>query len=188
MKKTWETIETWDVGLDWGLFNNRLTGSFDYFVRYTYDMIGPAPELAASLGTGVPKINNADMKSYGFELELGWRDRIRDFSYGVKFVLSDSQQKILKYPNEDYNIGTYYKGQKLNNIWGYKTIGIAQSQEEMDAHLAKVDQSALGSKWGAGDIMYADLDGDGKITGSNKLGDTGDRVIWVTVHRALTTV
>ncbi len=118
------------------------------------------------------------MKSYGFELELGWRDRIRDFSYGVKFVLSDSQQKILKYPNEDYNIGTYYKGQKLNNIWGYKTIGIAQSQEEMDAHLAKVDQSALGSKWGAGDIMYADLDGDGKIsTGSNKLGDTGDRVI-----------
>lgn len=48
----------------------------------------------------------------------------------------------------------------------------------MDAHLAKVDQSALGSKWGAGDIMYADLDGDGKIsTGSNKLGDTGDRVI-----------
>ena len=33
------------------------------------------------------------MKSYGFELELGWRDRIRDFSYGVKFVLSDSQQK-----------------------------------------------------------------------------------------------
>ena len=178
MKKTWETIETWDVGLDWGLFNNRLTGSFDYFVRYTYDMIGPAPELAASLGTGVPKINNADMKSYGFELELGWRDRIRDFSYGVKFVLSDSQQKILKYPNEDYNIGTYYKGQKLNNIWGYKTIGIAQSQEEMDAHLAKVDQSALGSKWGAGDIMYADLDGDGKIsTGSNKLGDTGDRVI-----------
>ena len=123
MKKTWETIETWDVGLDWGLFNNRLTGSFDYFVRYTYEMIGPAPELAASLGTGVPKINNADMKSYGFKLELGWRDRIRDFSYGVKFVLSDSQQKILKYPNEDYNIGTYYKGQKLNNIWGYMYDG-----------------------------------------------------------------
>ena len=45
----------------------------------------------------------------------------------------------------------------------------------MDAHLAKVDQSALGSGWGAGDIMYADLDGDGKISsGSSKLGDTGD--------------
>ena len=51
----------------------------------------------------------------------------------------------------------------LHEIWGYTTIGIAQSQEEMDAHLEKVDQSALGSNWGAGDIMYADLNGDGKI-------------------------
>lgn len=76
-EKTWETIETWDVGLDWGLLNNRLTGSFDYFVRYTYDMIATAPELPSILGTGVPKINNADMKSYGFELEVGWRDRIK---------------------------------------------------------------------------------------------------------------
>lgn len=176
--KTWETIETWDVGLDWALFNNRLTGSFDYFIRYTYDMIGPAPELSNALGTGVPKINNSDMKSYGFELELGWRDRIKDFSYGVKFVLSDAQQKILRYPNKTNSLSSYYKDMMLNSIWGYETIGIAQSQEEMDAHLAKVDQSSMGSKWGAGDIMYADLDGSNKIdTGSDKLGDSGDRKI-----------
>lgn len=176
--KTWETIETWDIGLDWGLFNNRLTGSFDYFIRYTYDMIGPAPELSNTLGTSVPKINNSDMKSYGFELELGWRDQIKDFNYGVKFVLSDAQQKIIRYPNLQKSLGSYYKGQMLNNIWGYETIGIAQSQEEMDAHLAKVDQSSLGSKWGAGDIMYKDLDNNGKIdNGSNKLGDSGDRKI-----------
>ena len=73
------------------------------------------------------------------------------------------------------SIGSYYNGRMLGDIWGYTTIGIAQTQEEMDAHLAKVDQSALGSGWGAGDIMYADLDGDGKISsGSSKLGDTGD--------------
>ena len=64
-------------------------------------MIATAPELPSILGTGVPKINNADMKSYGFELEIGWRDRIKNFSYGVKFVLSDAQQKILKYNNPD---------------------------------------------------------------------------------------
>lgn len=97
-KKTWETVETWDVGLDWSFFNNRLSGSFDYFVRYTYDMIGPAPELSSLLGTSVPKINNSDMKSYGFELEVNWRDRIGEVSYGAKFVLSDDQQKILRYP------------------------------------------------------------------------------------------
>ena len=174
-KKTWETVETWDVGLDWSFFNNRLSGSFDYFVRYTYDMIGPAPELSSLLGTSVPKINNSDMKSYGFELELNWRDRIGEVSYGAKLVLSDDQQKILRYPNDSYDVGSYYKGRHLNDIWGLTTIGIAKTQEEMDAHLAKVDQSSLGTNWGAGDIMYADLDGDGKISnGTNKLGDTGD--------------
>ena len=52
----------------------------------------------------------------------------------------------------------------MNDIWGLTTIGIAKSQEEMDAHLAKVDQSSVGTNWGVGDIMYADLDGDGKIS------------------------
>ena len=115
------------------------------------------------------------MKSYGFELELNWRDRIGEVSYGAKLVLSDDQQKILRYPNDSYDVGSYYKGRHLNDIWGLTTIGIAKTQEEMDAHLAKVDQSSLGTSWGAGDIMYADLDGDGKISnGTNKLGDTGD--------------
>ena len=106
--KTWETIETWDIGLDWGLFNNRLTGSFDYFVRWTYDMIGPAPELSSVLGATPPKINNSDMKSYGFELELGWRDMIGDFSYGAKFTLADDQQKITRYPNENNKLSKAY--------------------------------------------------------------------------------
>ena len=171
----WETTISRNAGIDFGFFNNRLSGSFDYFVRYTYDMIGPAPELSSLLGTSVPKINNSDMKSYGFELEVNWRDRIGEVSYGAKFVLSDDQQKILRYPNDSYDVGSYYKGEHLNDIWGLTTIGIAKSQEEMDAHLAKVDQSSVGTNWGVGDIMYADLDGDGKISnGTNKLGDTGD--------------
>ena len=157
-QKTWETIETWNIGLDWSFFNNRLTGSFDWFTRFTYDMIGPAPELASVLGTGVPKINNCDMKSYGFELEIGWRDKIGNFSYGIKTNLADDRQKILKYPNDDCTLSRYYKGRMLHEIWGYTTIGIAQSQEEMDAHLEKVDQSALGSNWGAGDNYVCGLE------------------------------
>ena len=42
---TWEKVRTWDVGVDYGLFNNRLTGSFDYFVRFTEGMVGPSAEL-----------------------------------------------------------------------------------------------------------------------------------------------
>lgn len=175
MNNTWETIETLDIGLDWGAFNNRLTGSFDWFSRKTNDMIGPAPDLSASLGTSVPKVNNCNMKSYGFELELGWRDHINDFKYGIKFVLSDSQQEVTRYPNESMDVDRYYNGRKFGEIWGLTTIGIAQTDEEMTEHLSKVDQSSVGSNWQAGDIMYKDLNGDGKInSGENTKGNSGD--------------
>lgn len=172
---TWEKSRTWEVGLDWGAFNNRLTGSFGYYQRKTFDMVGPAPELPVILGANPPRVNNLDMTSKGWDLQISWRDIIGEVSYGASFVLSDNQVVIDKYPNPSKNLGSYYKGAKLGDIWGYTTLGIAQSQEEMDAHLKKVDQSALGSGWTAGDIMYKDLDGDGKINGgegtANKPGD-----------------
>ena len=171
---TWETVETFDIGLDWALFNNRLTGSFDWFTRYTYDMVGPAPTLPNILGTGAPRINNTDMKSVGWDLEIGWKDRIGEVGYGVKLVLSDATQTILKYPNETKSINDWYEGEKLNNIWGYTTAGLAQSQEEMDAWLAK-NKPSWGSNWAAGDVKYVDLNGDGQVNkGSQLLGDTGD--------------
>lgn len=178
---TWETVESWNIGLDWGALNNRLTGTVDYFKRKTNDMIGPAPQLPAILGTSVPKINNADMESYGFELEVNWRDRIGKVSYGVKAVLSDDVQKVTRFPNETNSFGQWYAGKISNEIWGYTTIGIAKSQEEMDAHLAslpKGGQNAIGTKWAAGDIMYADLNGDGKVDGgAGTLDNPGDRKI-----------
>ena len=178
---TWETIESWNIGLDWAALNNRLTGSFDYFKRLTNNMIGPAPQLPGILGTGVPKINNADMESYGFELELGWRDRIGEVYYGVKGVLADDRQKVTRYPNELGDIGQWYNDKMSGEIWGYETLGIAKTDEEMNNHLASLPnggQSALGNKWAAGDIMYADLNGDGKIdSGSSTLQDSGDRSI-----------
>lgn len=178
---TWERVQSWNVGFDWGGFNNRLTGSFDYFVRKTLDMVGPAPELPVTLGTSVPKLNNADMKSYGFELEISWRDKIGDVLYGVKGILSDTKEKVTRYPNKTGNIGQWFAGRYSGEIWGYETIGIAKTQEEMDAHLASLPnggQNTLGNKWAAGDIMYRDLNGDGKIDGGKGiLEDTGDRKV-----------
>lgn len=60
---TWETIESYNIGLDWGLLSNRLTGSFEYYVRNTKNMIGNAPELPAILGTAVPVTNNTDLRT-----------------------------------------------------------------------------------------------------------------------------
>lgn len=175
---SWETMRSWNVGVDLGMLNNRLTFSFDWFNRKTVDMVGPAPELPVTLGAAVPKMNNADMQSTGFEMDLGWRDRIRDFDYKVHLLLSDDRQKILKYPNKTGNLNTWYVGKYIGDIWGFETIGIAKSQTEMDNYLASLPeggQDAMGNKWGAGDIMYRDLNGDGKISDGSTLDDPGDK-------------
>lgn len=93
---------------------------------------GRLPNFLVTLGTNVPKVNNADMQSTGFELDLGWRDQIRGFNYGVHLLLSDDRQKILRYPNKTGKIDTWYAGEYSGNIWGFETIGIAKSQEEME--------------------------------------------------------
>jgi TonB-linked SusC/RagA family outer membrane protein len=176
---TWEKNRTWEIGLDWGAFNNRLTGSFGYFQRKTYDMVGPATELPDILGAAEPKVNNLDMTSKGWDLQISWRDVINKFSYGVSLTLSDNIVVIDRYPNDSKDLSkTYYKGARYGEIWGYTTIGIANSQEEMDAHLATTNQSYLGSNWTAGDIMYKDLNGDGKIDrGQYTADDHGDLTV-----------
>jgi hypothetical protein len=66
-------------------------------------------------------------------------------------------------------------GQKLGEIWGYETVGIFQYDKDVEA---APDQSDLGANWKPGDMQYADLNGDGKITaGDNTLSDPGDRRI-----------
>ena len=177
---TWEKIQSVNVALDWGLFNNRLTGSVEWYVRNTKDMVGYAPELPGVLGTAVPYTNNTDLRTSGWELTIGWRDRLKNgLSYGVNFNLSDSRAKITRYPNNPTNnIWGYITGRYIGEIWGYTTKGLARTDEEMQQHLAtlpKGGQDALGSDWRAGDIMYADINGDGKISaGSEVLGDSGD--------------
>ncbi|WP_461631749.1 SusC/RagA family TonB-linked outer membrane protein [Labilibaculum euxinus] len=175
---TWESIKTTNFGVDFGMLSNRLTGSFDYFERKTEDMVGPGIELPSTLGTAVPVTNNTDLKTYGWELALQWRDKKGDFSYGVRLNISDSQAKILKYPNPTGDLGKYREGVLTGEIYGYTTLGIAKTDDEMNAHLATLDnggQTALGSSWAAGDIMYADINGDGKVdNGSNTMNDMGD--------------
>ncbi len=177
---TWERIINYNVGLDLSAFNNRLNINADFFIRDTKDMVGPAPEMPAYFGAAVPKQNNTDLRTAGYEIGISWRDSFdNDFSYGFSASLSDSETTILSYPNPNGLLSDYNEGRVLGEIWGYETIGIAKTQEEMDAHLATTNQSNIGGNWAAGDIMYKDLNGDGKISnGANTLDDSGDlRVI-----------
>ncbi len=174
---TWETVESIDFGLDLIALDGRLDASFDWFTRTTRDMVGPAPELSSVLGTSAPKINNCDLKSVGFELELGWRDRIGDFNYGVKLVMSDAKRTVLSYPNVSKSLSTYYDGMELGEIWGYESYKIASSLDEMNGWIA-TNKPTWGSNWGAGDMMYKDQNGDGIVnTGANTADDSGDRKV-----------
>ena len=126
---TWEKIKTTNIGFDWGFMNNRLTGSFDYFIRKSLDMVGAGVTLPATLGVGVPKTNNLDLKAYGWELQVSWKDRIKDFNYGITLNIADSQTKVTKYPNPTNRLDQYRVGEVTGNIYGYTTIGIAKTQE-----------------------------------------------------------
>ena len=150
---TWERVQSWNIGVDFSLFRYRLQGSFDYFVRNTFDMVGPSEPVPSILGAGQPKLNNADMKSYGWELELKWRDSFKDFNYGFRFVLSDDRQVITRYYNPRGMLNDWYEGKEVGTIWGFRTKGIAQTTEEMTEHL-KNNKPTWGDNWDAGDIMY----------------------------------
>lgn len=193
---TWEKVRTYNVGVDLGMLKNRLNISFDKFIRYTDNMIGPAPTLPVILGTAVPRANNTNLKTYGFELDVNWHDRLANgLGYNARITISDSRTTILDYPNPTGLIGyhnagngyiyydNYYAGETYGNIWGYTTKGIAITQKEMDEHLASLpnggqDAMNYGGKWGAGDIMYKDINGRGRIdAGSNTYKDPGSRSI-----------
>ena len=169
---TWERVTSYNAGLDFGAFNNRLNGYVEYYIRDTKDMVGPAEEITPLVGASAPKMNNTSLRTKGWELQLTWQDRIGKVGYHASFNLSDAQTEVTEYPNPDKTFYTkdedgntienYWKGKKLGEIWGFKTVGIAKTDEEMQSWIAQHDQSKLpnvgNNIWKAGDIMYANLD------------------------------
>ena len=150
-------------------FRNRLNFSFDWYRRNTKDMLVNGEVLPSVLGAKVPRQNAANLKTVGWELSLEWNDRLAcGLSYHVKGVLSDYQSTITKFNNPTGLISQYYVGRKMNEIWGYVSNGLFQSDEEAAKH---VSQSFLyGGKWGAGDVRFENLNGDNKI-------DRGDNTL-----------
>ena len=178
---TWETAKQWDLGLDLGFFNNRLTFTGDIYQRTTVNMVTDGMQLPAVYGAGVPKMNNADLRTRGYELALNWNDGFNlfghRFNYNVGFQLSQYKSEITKYKNNENlllgsdngngSAGDYYEGMELGEIWGYRIDGLFQNQEEVDEYLSKVDpthvMSGLPDGIQAGDCRFVDLDGNGEI-------------------------
>ena len=188
---TWERSRTYNVGIDMGFLENRLTLNADFFQRNTENMYTTGVIVPAVLGTSSPKGNYADLRTRGLELSLEWKDRIawqKSLDYSVKLVLSDSQAEITRYNNPNGLIdNVYYKGAKVGEIWGYEIVGLFQDENEIASW---ADQSYMktsqGQKiWLPGDMKYADLNQDGKINdGKRTVDEHGDmRVIGNTTPR-----
>lgn len=179
---TWETIVTQNLGLDVGLFNNRLSLALDVYSRTTKDMLAAARALPAVYGYNAPYENNGELRTNGFELVVGWNDKFnlagKPFYYGVNLTLADSKTKITKFKgNESKVLGQDYEGMEWGEIWGYRIKGIYQSDQE--AIDRGVDQSFLGTRFTdkAGDLIFDDVDGSTKIDqGKGTLDDHGDLV------------
>lgn len=173
---TWVTTNTIDFGFDASFFKSRLTAEFDWYRKDVKDYIGPAALLPSTLGTAVPQTNSVGFRTTGWELTLGWRDRIgEDFTYGAKFILSDYQGVITEYPNERKFLNTWYVGQKMGEIWGYETDRYFTDVADV---AASPGQSRFGTNWQAGDIKYKDLNGDNVISwGDDTVDNPGDKKI-----------
>jgi TonB-linked SusC/RagA family outer membrane protein len=180
---TWETATTSNLGIDLGMFRNKLTITGELYIRETIDMFTTGVELPAVFGAGSPRGNYADLETKGFELSVGWRDMFnlaaRPFNYNVRVVLSDNVSTITKYNNPNKRLSDYYEGQRLGEIWGYVTDGFFTSAEQVRK---SADQSLFNTTaqgiWRPGDIKFRDINNDGVINrGDNTLSSRGDLVV-----------
>jgi TonB-linked SusC/RagA family outer membrane protein len=190
---TWEKATTSNVGIDISLLKNRLSFSADYYVRNTTGMLVSGLTVPAVFGADSPQQNAGDMVTKGFEFVIGWKDHIKvggkPLNYSVNLSLGDATSEVTKYEaNDNKLVSTYYVGQKLGEIWGYRTDGLFQSDQEATEWVSNVNQRYVNGRiysspgeWGqprAGDLKYLDLNGDKQIhPGASTVDNPGDRVI-----------
>lgn len=175
--RSWETIETLNFGLDFGLLDSRLSGSADYFIKSNNNML-VGIQLPAVLGGTPPTFNAGKLKTTGWEVMLNWADKAGDFRYSITAAISDSKNELIDLQGSDaYYEGLVYarEGYSLYSYFGYEFDGFVQTQEQLDEYK---QLEGVPSNLGIGDVMYRDVDGDGKITayGDPANGSSGDMV------------
>lgn len=187
---TWEKAATQDLGLDIDILRGKLSFVGDIYKKTTSNMFVVGSEIPAVAGYAAPKGNNADMVTKGFEVALNFKDELNlsgdKFHYRIGLSLWDSKSKITKYTSKTNTLPTlysnaYYEGMELGEIWGYHVDGLFATDAEAQEWGVKAQSRTFWSgdnvSWNAGDVRFADLDGDGEVNnGNNTLEKHGDLV------------
>ncbi len=178
---TWERVSSVSAGLDFTMFNNRLSGSVDAFHKVNDNMLISVtyPDV---LGATAPKSNYGRLETRGWEFALRWADRVKEFSYNIGFNIGDSNNLLTNMEGaESYEAGlnSYREGYPLNSYFLYKTDGFFANQTEVDAYYEAVgnggevpSQSSTSTTLRPGDTKKVDIDGDGQINATG--GNGGD--------------
>ena len=190
---TWETVITKDLGLDLGLWKDKLTLSADGYIRDTKGILAIGKKLPSLYGATEPTVNANDLRTIGWELQAEWKSEVkwasRRFYYYVGASVSDYKAWYTKADNPSGLIDEPYKGMRLGDIWGFKTDGLFPSDEQAQAYAREVDLTqvcvdyfnslgAYGDGVRAGDIKMLDLDGNHILSyGASTLSDPGDRTV-----------
>lgn len=175
----WETTDTKNIGVDYGLFNGRLSGALNYYYNKTEDML-IRKKLAPSVGLQNPIMNVGKIRNSGFELEINWADKKGDWDYNVGLNLTTTSNKVLELsdPNQALQ-GTGLKwgtehfptetrvGEPIASFYLYRTDGIFQTDDEAKNYVNSKGER-LQPNAQAGDMRFKDLNGDGVIDENDK--------------------
>lgn len=171
LDRTWEKIKTMNVGLDFTVLNNRLTGTFEYFIKKNDNML-TSVTYPSVFGASAPKTNSGKMEVKGWELSLGWRDRIGNVDYWVNGNISDARNKLISMENATVKqwdkVTSNLEGYALGTMWGLEAYKLIENEQELEDYRklidAKTDKLIDSKLLSVGDMMYRDLDGDGFVT------------------------
>ena len=157
----WETTKTFNIGIDFGILNNRINGNIDFYTSKTTDLL---------LQRNLPKIsgysnvymNMGETANKGLEITINSKNIVtKDFTWGTSLVWSWNKNEIKDlYGDKQDDLGNrWFIGEPISVIYDYVMEGIWQKDEiERGDHLNHDPQAQ------PGDVKLADLNGDGKIT------------------------
>ncbi len=163
----WEKSVTTNIGLDFGFFKEKLSGSVEYFIKKTDGMLLQVP-VPGLTGIQSPPIQNAgEMQNSGLELSTLYRNYEHKLKYSIGVNFSKIKNEVVNLGAEDayidgaFFLNSYFVtrttvGYPIAQFYGYKTDGLFQNQAEIDAQTAQTNVAP-------GDVKYVDEDGDGKL-------------------------
>jgi len=177
----WETSKTSNLGIDLGILANKLTLSVDYFYKKNIDLLAsltPPPSSGQGLyngSAGSAVYNSASIENKGFEVSMTYRKTEGKFKFNLTTNASQVKNKVIALgdnvlPINGYPMSAYFgdrptitqPGLPVGAFWGYKVIGIYQT----DAQVAAGPEKNTSKK--AGDLIFADLTNDGKVDNNDK--------------------